>query len=77
MPKLFWPTTQIPSLLAVTQMCNLFNFGQYNLFIDYIFSCLTYRSCVQNPRSQGRRRKQLGNGVATANQNTAGGLEML
>ena len=76
MPKLFWPTAQIPNLLAVTQMCNLFNFGQYKLFIDYIFSCLTYRNCVQNPRSQGRR-KQHGSGAATANQNTAGDLEAL
>ena len=40
MPELFWPTAQMPSLLAITQMRNLFKFGQYELFIDYIFHVL-------------------------------------
>ena len=40
MPKLFWPTALIPNLLAIRQSRNLFNFGQYRLFIDYIFHVL-------------------------------------
>ena len=40
MPKLFWPTALMPNLLAIRQSRNLFNFGQYKLFIDYIFHVL-------------------------------------
>ena len=40
MSKLFWPTTLMPNLLAIRQSRNLFNFGQYKLFIDYIFHVL-------------------------------------
>ena len=38
----FWPTALIPNLLAIVirQSRNLFNFGQYELFIDYIFHVL-------------------------------------
>ena len=40
MSKLFWPTALMPNLLAITQSRNFFNFGQYKLFIDYIFYVL-------------------------------------
>ena len=41
MSKLFfWPTVLMPHLLAIRQSRNLFNFGQYKLFIDYIFHVL-------------------------------------
>ena len=40
MPKLFWPTALMPNLLAIRQGRNLFNFGQYKLFTDYIFHLL-------------------------------------
>ena len=30
----------MPNLLAIRQSCNLFNFGQYKLFIDHIFHVL-------------------------------------
>ena len=38
--ELFWPTELMPNLLAIRQSRNLFNFGQYKLFIDYIFHVL-------------------------------------
>ena len=40
MSKLFWPTALMPNLLAIRQSRNLFNFGQYKLFTDYIFHVL-------------------------------------
>ena len=40
MPKLFSPTVMMPNLLAVRQSRNIFNFGQYKLFTDYIFDVL-------------------------------------
>ena len=40
MSKFFWPTALMPNLLAIRQSRNLFNFGQYKLFIDYIFHVL-------------------------------------
>ena len=40
MPKLFWPTALMPNLLALRQSRNLFNSGQYKLFMDYIFHVL-------------------------------------
>ena len=40
MSKLLWSTALMPNLLAVRQSRNLFKFGQYKLFIDYIFHVL-------------------------------------
>ena len=40
MSKLFWPTALMPNLLAIRQSRNLFDFGQYKLFMDYIFHVL-------------------------------------
>ena len=40
MPKLFWPTALMPNLLAIRQSRNVFNVGQYKLFISYIFHVL-------------------------------------
>ena len=40
MPKPFWSTALMSNLLAIRQSSNLFNFGQYKLFIDYIFDVL-------------------------------------
>ena len=40
MPKFIWPNSLMPNLLAIRQSRNLFNFGQYKLFIDYIFHVL-------------------------------------
>ena len=40
LPKLFWPTALMPNLLAIRQSRNLFNVGQYKLYIDYIFHVL-------------------------------------
>ena len=42
MSKLFWrrPTALMPNILAIRESRNLFNFGQYKLFIDYIFHVL-------------------------------------
>ena len=40
MLRLFWPSSLMPNLLAVRQSRDLFNFGQYELFIDCIFHVL-------------------------------------
>ena len=40
MSKFFWPTALMPNLLAIRQSRNLFNFGNYKLFLDYIFHVL-------------------------------------
>ena len=56
MPKLFWPTVQMPNLLAITQKRNLFDFGQYKLFMVIYF--MSYiQKCIQNPRSRKRGRE--------------------
>ena len=48
--NLFWPTALMPNLLAIRQSRNLFNFEQYELFIDYIFHVLhtkfVFKICV-------------------------------
>ena len=40
MSELFLATALMPNLPAIRQSCNLLNFGQYKLFIDYLFHVL-------------------------------------
>ena len=37
----------MPNLLAIRQSRNLFNFGQYKLFIDYIFHVLNTKFVIK------------------------------
>ena len=63
MPKLFWPTALMPNLLAVRQSLNLFNFGQYKLFIDYIFHVLHTEVVFKIPVAKRKAEKLLYNFV--------------
>ena len=63
MPKLFWPTALMPNLLAVRQSGNLFNFGQYKLFIDYIFHVLHTEVVFKIPVPKRKAEKLLYNFV--------------
>ena len=61
MPKLLWPIVQMPNLLAITQKCNLFDFGQYKLFIDYIFHVLHTEVVFKIPVAEREAEKLLYN----------------
>ena len=63
MPKLFWPTSLMPNLLAIRQSRNIFNFGQYKLFIDYIFHVLHTEVVFKVPVAERKVEKLLYNFV--------------
>ena len=63
MPKLLWPTALMPNLLAVRQSRNLFNFGQYKLFIDHIFHVLHTEVVFKVPVAERKAEKLLYNFV--------------
>ena len=63
MPKLFWATALMPNLLAIRQSRNLFNFGQYKLFIDYTFHLLHTEVVFRVPVAERKAEKLLYNFV--------------
>ena len=63
MPKLFWSTSLMPNLLATRQSRNIFNFGQYKLFIDYIFHVLHTEVVFKVPVAERKVEKMLYNFV--------------
>ena len=63
MPKLLWPTVLMPNLLAIRQSRNLFNFGKYKSFIDYIFHVLHTEVVLKVPVAERKAEKLLYNFV--------------
>ena len=53
----------MPNLLAIRQSRNLFNFGQYKLFIDYIFYLLHTEAVFKVPVAETKAEKLLYNFV--------------
>ena len=52
MSKLFWRTALMPNLLAIRQSCNVFNFGQYNIFMNYIFHVLRTKFVLKERKAE-------------------------
>ena len=48
----FWPTALMPNLLAIRQSKNFFNFGQYKVFLDYIFHVLHIKVAFKDRKAK-------------------------